>query len=390
MGTACRADGLGHDLSGPAGSFRTERTGRTLVLKAEGRWTVATLAPLDARLLALRADQAQRVEIDLKAVAGLDTAGAWVLHRTLKQLAEGGAAAEFVSVRPEHESLLSQAERADRALVPHPRGPGFILHLLDRTGQAVFAVLSRARELVAFLGLVCITIVRDILNPRRIRFIAIVSHMERTGFDALPIVGLLSFLIGVVTAFQGADQLRRFGAEIFTVDLVTHSILRELGILLTAIIIAGRTGSAFTAEIGTMKVNEEIDAMTTLGLDPIEVLVLPRILALVITLPLLTFYADVMGLFGGALMSMASLDMSLAEFLARVQATATNWTFWIGMIKAPVFAFVIAMVGCFEGLKVERSAESVGRLTTQSVVEAIFLVIVLDAGFSVLFSYLGI
>jgi phospholipid/cholesterol/gamma-HCH transport system permease protein len=214
--------------------------------------------------------------------------------------------------------------------------------------------------------------------------------MERTGFDALPIVGLLSFLIGVVTAFQGADQLRRFGAEIFTVDLVTHSILRELGILLTAIIIAGRTGSAFTAEIGTMKVNEEIDAMTTLGLDPIEVLVLPRILALVITLPLLTFYADVMGLFGGALMSMASLDMSLAEFLARVQATATNWTFWIGMIKAPVFAFVIAMVGCFEGLKVERSAESVGRLTTQSVVEAIFLVIVLDAGFSVLFSYLGI
>ncbi len=384
------AEPVDQALNEPADGFRTERSGRTLTIRPAGRWTVATIAPLDARLHALRADSVRRIEIDLKELEALDTAGAWLLHRTMKQLSGKGVESAFVGVRPEYEALLAQAARADRPPVKAERAPGVILQLLVRTGRGVFAVGARAKALVGFLGLVCVAIVRTMLHPRRIRFVAVVAHMERSGIDAMPIVGLLSFLIGVVTAFQGADQLRRFGAEIFTVDLVTHSILRELGILLTAIILAGRTGSAITAEIGTMKVNEEIDAMTTLGLDPVEVLVLPRMLALTLTLPLLTFYSDVMGLFGGALMSMSDLHMSLAEFLARVQGTVTNWTFWIGMIKAPVFAFVISMVGCFEGLNVERSAESVGRLTTQSVVESIFLVIVLDAGFSVLFSYLGI
>ncbi|HYB56378.1 MAG TPA: ABC transporter permease, partial [Alphaproteobacteria bacterium] len=213
-----------------------------------------------------------------------------------------------------------------------------------------------------------------------------VSHMERTGLDAMPIVGLLSFLIGVVIAYQGADQLRKFGAEVFVVNLLGISILREMGILLTAIIVAGRSGSAFTAEIGTMRVNEEVDAMITLGLDPIEVLVLPRTLALVLTLPLLTFYADIMGLAGGCLMAISTLDLTIAQFLKQLQTSVAIEHFWVGMYKSPVFAFVIAMIGCYEGLNVERSAESVGRQTTKSVVEAIFLVIVLDAVFSIFFT----
>ncbi len=214
--------------------------------------------------------------------------------------------------------------------------------------------------------------------------------MEQTGVNAVPIVGLLSFLIGVVIAYQGADQLRRFGAEIYTVNLLGVGILRELGVLMTAIIIAGRSGSAFTAQIGTMRVNEEIDALRTIGLDPLEVLVIPRLFGLVLTLPMLTLWADVVGLFGGCLMSWGSLGITPPQFLRQLQGSLYPWTFWIGLIKAPSFAFIIALIGCYEGFQVSRSAESVGRLTTLSVVEAIFLVIVADAGFSIFFSILQI
>ena len=200
----------------------------------------------------------------------------------------------------------------------------------------------------------------------------------------------MSFLIGVVVAYQGADQLRQFGAEVFTVNLLGVSILRELGILITAIVVAGRSGSAFTAQIGTMKVNQEVDAMQTLGLDPVEILVLPRLTALVICLPLLAFYADMMALLGGAIMSLLALDISISQFVKQLQGAIKLSTFMVGMVKAPVFAFLIALVGCFEGLNVEGSAESVGRQTTLSVVEAIFLVIIFDAAFSIMFSYLRI
>jgi len=206
----------------------------------------------------------------------------------------------------------------------------------------------------------------------------------------MPIVGLLSFLIGVVLAYQGADQLRRFGAEIYTVNLLGIAILRELGVLLTAIIIAGRSGSAFTAQIGTMQVNEEIDALRTLGLDPIEVLVVPRVLGLALTLPLLAVYAAFMGLLGGCLMSWASLGILIPTFLEQLRSAITEWTFWVGIIKAPFFAIIIALVGCYEGFNVARSADSVGRLTTPSVVESIFIVIVADAAFSIMFSMLRI
>jgi len=214
--------------------------------------------------------------------------------------------------------------------------------------------------------------------------------MEQTGLNALPIVGLISFLIGVVLAYQGADQLARFGAQIFTANLVGAGVLREMGVLLTAIIVAGRSGSAFAAQIGTMNVNEEIDAMRTMGLDPMEVLVAPRVMALVLVLPLLTFYADIMGLLGGAVMATAVLDISFFQFARQINNSVPLWSFWVGMIKAPVFAFIIATVGTYEGFNVTRSAESVGRQTTRAVVEAIFRVIVLDALFSILFSFLGV
>jgi phospholipid/cholesterol/gamma-HCH transport system permease protein len=262
--------------------------------------------------------------------------------------------------------------------------------MLAQLGEAVVDGLARSRNMVGFFGQIVVTLGRVLLRPERIRFVSFVSHLEQTGLNALPIVGLLSFLVGVVLAYQGVDQLRKFGADMFMVNLVGVATLREMGILLTAILIAGRSGSAFTAQIGTMQVNEEVDAMRTLGLDPIEVLVLPRMLALIIAMPLVTFFANIMSLIGGGLIGVTLVDLTVPQFIRQLNQAVDLWDFWVGIIKAPVFAFLIAMVGCFEGLRVEGSAESVGRLTTQSVVESIFLVIVFDAVFSILFSYLGV
>jgi len=280
--------------------------------------------------------------------------------------------------------------------------------LLEKTGQAlgldVRTIITdgsqpvgrgigpalEARDLVAFIGLVTIALMRTVFQPRRMRWTALVSHIERTGLDAMPIVGLLGFLIGVVLAYQGADQLRQFGAEIFTVNLVGVGVLREMGIPLTAIIVAGRSGSAFTAEIGSMTLNEEVDAIRTLGLDPVDMLVMPRMLALMITLPLLTFFADMMGIFGGAVMALLALDISFSQYFRQLGTAITLTTFLVGMVKAPIFAAMIAVIGCFQGLRVGRSAAAVGRATTASVVEGVFVVILLDALFSVLFSILGV
>jgi phospholipid/cholesterol/gamma-HCH transport system permease protein len=251
--------------------------------------------------------------------------------------------------------------------------------------------LGQAYSILGYLGRVTVETGEAVAKPKRnLRIAAMIHQIEETGINALPIVGLLSFLIGVVLAYQGADQLKRFGAQVFTINLLGVGLLREIGGLITAIIVAGRSGSAFTAQIGTMRVNEEIDAMQTMGLNTVDTLVLPRIIGLVIALPLLTFYADVMGLIGGAVMCYFDLNITFPVFLRQLQDAVGTNTFMVGIIKAPVFAFVIALVGCYEGFQVERNAASVGALTTRSVVEAIFLVIVLDAAFSVMFSTLGI
>jgi phospholipid/cholesterol/gamma-HCH transport system permease protein len=368
---------------------KPERLGDELRVVAGGHWVIARTREIEAALHAAQAGTARRVMLDLRAIDAMDTAGAYLVARWLRQCAGQGAEIELQAANPAHAALIRRVELAQRAPLARPAHSA-LARLAFRVGRATIGLGRIAADLLGFFGLVSVTLARTLLRPQRLRLTAILAHVERIGLHALPILGLLSFLIGVVLAYQGADQLRYYGAEIFTVNLLGVSILRELGVLLTAIMVAGRSGSAFAAEIGTMKVNEEVDAMRTLGLDPIEVLVLPRIIAMAITLPLLTLYASLMSLAGGALMAMIALDISLAQFLTQLREAVVVSTFWVGMVKAPVFAFLIALVGCFEGLQVTGSAESVGTHTTKSVVEAIFLVIIADAAFSILFSSMGI
>jgi phospholipid/cholesterol/gamma-HCH transport system permease protein len=371
-------------------SFELAREDEGLRLRFIGAWTTRELARHDAALRRLDVGGARAVAVDLGACSAIDSAGAWVLGRTLADLKRQGAAVTLVNCAPDVETLLGTVGRQHVEMPTPPRPDNPLTAVALRIGRETVRIVGEGRDLVSFLGLTVIVLLRSLLKPWRIRPVPLIAHMEQTGLNALPIVGLISFLVGIVLAYQGADQLARFGAQIFTVNLVAIGVLREMGILLTAIIVAGRSGSAFTAQIGTMKVNEEVDAMRTLGLDPMEVLVMPRIFALVLVLPLLTFYADVMGLLGGAVMATLVLDISFFQFARQLSDAVTLWTFWIGIIKAPLFAFIIGMIGCYEGLQVSRSAESVGRQTTRAVVEAIFLVIVLDAMLSIFFSFIGI
>ena len=379
-----------HEGGGAAGHIEVGQADGAWTLRVHGRWDIAAVAAHDRVLRAIDPDAASTAAIDLSAVEALDSAGAWALHRTRLLLRERGIEAEITGATEAQAALIERVAGYEAPEVVRPRRPNAFLAALARLGAGTLTAFAEVGNIVGFFGLVVVTVGRSIRRPGRIRFTSLVSHMESSGLNALPIVGLLSFLIGVVLAYQGVDQLRRFGAEIFAVNLLGISIVREIAVLMTAILIAGRSGSAYTAQIGTMKVNQEVDAMHTLGLDPIEVLVLPRLLALVITLPLLAFYADVVALLGGAITLMALMELSPVQFLKQLNAAIPMWSFSIGLIKAPFFAFAIALIGCYEGLKVSGSAESVGRLTTQSVVEAIFLVIVLDAAFSIFFSYLGI
>ena len=360
-------------------------------LRLEGPWVTRAAAPLDRELSELVQTSVKgEVVLDLSGVTRLDTVGAWLVHRTQEDLAAGGATVRVEGVSDDQKGLLEAVSRVERnEPIKHP-DRNILYELALRTGKATYHFRDEAVALLSFLGMLVVKSIATLLRPSRIRVTALAHNIEATGLNAMPIVGLLSFLIGVVLAYQGADQLSRFGAQIFVVNLLGVSVLRELGVLMTAIIVAGRSGSAFTAQIGTMQVNQEVDAMETLGLDPIEVLVIPRVFALAITLPLLSFYASMMAIFGGAFMSYFVLNISFVQFLTQFQAAIGAGTFWVGMVKAPVFAFTIAMVGCYEGLKVSGSAESVGRLTTQSVVVSIFLVIVLDALFSILFATLGV
>jgi len=382
-------------MEAAAGWFKTRTFGDRFIIEAGGRWNVQTVEAIEGKLRGIGAEARSAQTngsalIDVSALDALDAAGAWLITRTRLGLNAAGLDAAVEGAKPSHGALLSRVEKAlsHEELAP-PERHRFI-RIVNAIGKAQFDALGMARDLLSFYGMVLVVFVRVFTRPGRLRLTSTVYRMQAVGINALPIVGLLSFLIGVVVAFQGADQLRQFGAEIFTVNLLGVSILRELGVLLTAILIAGRSGSAFTAQIGTMKVNQEIDALQTIGLDPVEVLVIPRVLALMIMLPILVFYADLMGLLGGMVMAITVLDISLTTFLKQLQSGVNLTTFIIGMVKAPVFAFLIALVGCFEGFNVSGSAESVGQKTTASVVEGIFLVIVFDAAFSILFSVLGI
>ncbi|MGB8273777.1 MAG: ABC transporter permease [Alphaproteobacteria bacterium] len=370
----------------PEGWVRVRRAADGLSIECGGSWITEAAAALDAALRGLDLAGAARARIDLRSVTDFDTAGAWLVRRTEGELSRRGVRVEVGGGTLAQTALLATVAKHEIPMPPPPQHRLYLLVLLERIGKATLDALAIGRDLLNFLGLSVVTGVRVLMHPSRMRPASMVVHMERTGLDAMPIVGLLAFLIGVVTAYQGVDQLTRFGAQIFTVNIVGIGVLREMGILITAIIVAGRSGSAFTAQIGTMKVNEEIDAMRTMGLDPVEVLVLPRIMALVLVMPLLTFFADLMGLFGGAVMASVSLDITLVQFARQLRAAVSISSFWVGMTKAPLFALAIALVGCFEGFRVGASAESVGQRTTAAVVESVFLVIVLDAFLSIFFS----
>jgi phospholipid/cholesterol/gamma-HCH transport system permease protein len=360
-------------------------------LAVGGAWTIAESARLDRELNALELAGHGDIAIDASQLSRLDSAGAWLLLRTRRALEAKGAKISGFQLPEMYQPLLENLDQPRKAEPRKSRIPSGFRGRLYRIGRATVQAGTQAIEMLAYLGRVTVETGEAIVRPRgNLRIAALFHQIEETGINALPIVGLLAFLVGIVLAYQGADQLKRFGAEIFTINLLGVGVLREIGGLITAIIVAGRSGSAFTAHIGTMRVNEEIDAMQTMGLNTVDTLVLPRIIGLVIALPLLTFYSDIIGLIGGAFMCYFQLGITIPVFLRQLNEAVTVNTLMVGLIKAPVFAFVIALVGCYEGFQVERNAASVGQLTTRSVVESIFLIIVLDAAFSVMFSVLGV
>lgn len=379
-----------HTRSPELAWYRTEHAGDIFRLVVGGSWIITEAGRLDPLMQAIDPAGHTRVEIDFATLERMDTVGAWLLLRTKRTLEEKGLNVRPVNVREEYRALVHAIDHEHTAPpVTLPR-PHRFTDRLEWIGRGLFHALHQAHELVGFLGLVAFETIETVVQPRRLRVAALIRQIEETGMNALPIVGLLSFLIGVVVAYQGADQLRRFGFEVYTVNLLGVGVLRELGGLMAAIIVAGRSGSAFTAQIGTMKVNEELDAIATSGMNTTEVLVLPRLLGLIITLPLLTFYSNIMGLIGGMAMCYFDLGITIPAFLHQLRDSVIGWTAWVALIKAPVFAFIIGLVGCYQGLHVERNAASVGAHTTQAVVESIFLVIVADAVFSILFSMLGV
>ncbi|MES2441737.1 MAG: ABC transporter permease [Pseudomonadota bacterium] len=365
-------------MSGLA-DFASVDSGGTL--RFSGDLSLARLGNLPDRLAAVT-DKVTR--IDLSKVDRIDTVGAWVVHRFAR---DRGATIEGLG--PDSQHLLEQVAAAEQPVALPPRAQDPLTRVLGEVGDAVVTAGHTLYGLLGFLGATIIAFWNVVLHPRRFRFNATIHRFEVVGVSALGIIGLMSFLIGIVIAQQGAVQLRQFGAEIYTINLVGRITLRELGVLMTAIMVAGRSGSAFAAQIGTMKLTEEVDAMRTIGVSPMEALVLPRTIAVVLMMPLLAFYAAMWSIFGGGLLCWVALDIPPITFIQRIREVVPLTDLWVGLIKAPVFGLIIAISGCFQGMLVESDAEQVGKRTTTAVVQAIFLVIVLDAFFAVFFSMVG-
>jgi phospholipid/cholesterol/gamma-HCH transport system permease protein len=361
-----------------------------------GCWSAGGIVGLEQRVDSLRFAATTALLADAGSMEELDTAGAWLLQKLLTRLHSERIEVRMQGLRPEFAKLLTliaehvtnQEPSAQKPLEAKDGKPGS--KALAVLGQSVHGAFEQGTALLAFVGETTLALVGCVAHPARWRWRPILFNIRSAGFDALPIVALLSFLLGIVVAYQGADQLRQYGANIFVADLVGLSMLREFAPLITAIIIAGRSGSAYAAQIGTMAVTEEIDAMRTLGIAPLELLVLPKIIALVIALPLLTVFADVLGVFGGMIMARAQLGVGYGEFLDRFVKAVSLTSYAVGIGKTPVFAAIISLVGCFQGFRTHGGADSVGRQTTRAVVQAIFLVIVADALFSIAFSVLDL
>lgn len=371
---------------GAEAGLERSASGEVTRLAAHGGWTIDNVGALERAIEHYAATVSGPVVVDLSAVLPVDTSGAWLIHRLCRELADNGARVELVGASDNTRRLMDAVEVGDEIPEAPPRRRISITGMLEAVGRSTAAVGSDLVDQAAVLGGVMRGLLRAIRQPSRFRFTSIVYHLDRTGLQAVPIIFLMSFLIGGIIAQQSTFQLRNFGADVFVVDLVGILVLRELGVLLTAIMIAGRSGSAYTAEIGSMKMREEIDALQVIGLDPNEVLIMPRLIALVIALPLLTFIADMAALIGGAIVSFAYANVSFESFVVRLRDAVGLNTLMVGLIKAPFMGLVVGLIAAAEGLKVEGSAESLGRRTTASVVKAIFTVIVADGLFSIFFA----
>lgn len=370
-------------------SLEFKEDGPQIIVKLSGEWNVSYWQEMQTLIDQIPLKM-RSVLLDFKQVDQLDSFGAWTLVQFQKVLKHRHIISEFINCSKDKLVLLKAIQDIELPKASVVAQPITLPSLLEQLGEKSVELFVRAERTTIFLGQVVARLVQTFLRPKLFRYKSFVKFIAETGIFALPIVGLISFMIGIVLVYQGASQLERFGAAIFTVNLMGISVLRELGILITAIVVAGRSGSAFTAQIGFMKLNQEIDAMLVLGLNPFDLLVIPRIMALMVALPLLTLFSDFMGLIGGGVMSIQLIDLTWPQFLQQLRSAIGPWTFWTGMIKAPVFAFVIATIGCYEGMRVSGGAEDVGKRTTRSVVRSIFMVMALDALFSIIYSNLGI
>ncbi|PJG51029.1 ABC transporter permease [Bradyrhizobium forestalis] len=364
--------------------------GNALALCATGTWT-ASFAPVLERMVAdaeKLAGGPQNIFIDVSEVAKLDTFGAWLIERLRRSLTKGPVEAQIAGLSANYSSLVDEVRRV-RATAVVDSSPITITGMLEQIGRAVAGVAGTVAGLVDMLGAVLAAGFRVLIHPRSFRLTSTVHHMEQVCWRAVPIIVLITFLIGCIIAQQGIFHFRRFGADIFVVDMLGVLVLREIGVLLVAIMVAGRSGSAYTAELGSMKMREEIDALRTMGFDPIEVLVLPRMMALVLALPILAFLGAMAALYGGGLVAWLYGGVQPEAFLLRLRDAISIDHFIVGIVKAPVMAAVIGIVACVEGLAVQGSAESLGQHTTASVVKGIFFVIVMDGVFAIFFASIG-
>src|ERR1700680_368741 len=363
------------ELEGAAGDWH---------LHLSGDWSLPAMAQIEAQLASLPATLHGTLVCDWSRAEATGIGPACALLMRLSMVGTGHLNVRHAGDPPHFLELLKKLE-AERHASRAAALPAGLERSVGQLGRWAVLQGAESRAVIGFFGRIVSVLQEAFSRPRALRPSSLVRHIYETGITAIPIVSLIAFLISVIVAYLGSQQLARFGANIFVVDLVTISVLREMGVLLTAIIVAGRSGSAFAAEIGEMQLNEEIDALRAMGMNPVEMLVVPRLLALVIALPLLTVIADAMGLAGGGLLSLLNLHIPLQQFISRLRDSLSPTTFWAGLIKAPVFAVLIAMVGTYRGMQVRDSARELGRLTTVAVVQSIFLVILADALFAVLF-----
>ena len=357
-------------------------------LHAAGHWRIDQVPVLEKQLAELSWPDSRPQIWEMGGVESMDTAGAWLVQRTRRRLEKQGCRVEYRGLASDLRELISWVSQNEPAV--GLKAPSETPRVVEKAGRLAWSGTVRGITFLSFLGESALVMVRLAARPHKIRWQALFYNLKAGGLEALPIVGLLSFLMGIVIAYQAAVQLRPFGADVFIVDFVGISILREIAPVITAIIVAGRSGSAYTAQIGTMKVAEEVDALRTMGIGPLELLVVPKVTALVIALPLLTVFADMTGVFGGMVIASNQLAVGFEVFLKRFKEVISATNFLIGIGKTPVFAVIIAIIGCYQGFQVQGSTESVGRQTTVSVVQSIFFVIVFDAFFSILLNRMGV